>query len=129
MGIQQWIARARGYSETRRKKILYAVVGILFILVCGVWIGAVSMGYSDFGAQWISGTRTYVASGTTSVPDDSFSSIGTAWESARNRIGAEWNQLMNIFEETESSSTPISAPSTSTSFIPSDFLYTTSSLP
>ena len=118
--LKHFVARIRAYDEPRRRKIVFMVAGVLFLVICVAWIAVISSGFVDFSGHWISGTRTYTASGTQMYDDESASSVRSSWESTQERIGEAWNTLMRAFNETSTSATiATSTPATTTDFISS----------
>lgn len=110
-GIKKWLWRVRQADESQRRKVFFVLVAVIFMLVCAAWIVVLALGFEDFSARWISGTRTYTASGTETYNDKPISSLQSSWNITRDRIGGAWSQLMELLEKTpaidqHSSSTP-----------------------
>ena len=110
--IGNWIKEVQSSGAQRQRRVLVCIVGVFFILICGIWFVAIQLGFIDWQGEWISGTRTYNASGTleSSIPDSA--SVGQKWDETKNAVGDAFRNIGDLFGnalhqiETPATSTP-----------------------
>lgn len=113
--IKNWIREVQVSDVTRRRRVLIWLVGVFFVLICGIWFVTIQLGFIDWNGDWISGTRTYDASGTRESSGPDTSPIGEKWEDAKNAVGNAFHNIGGLFEstttprESTASSTPTSS--------------------
>jgi len=109
--MAKWISRIQSLDEKKRKLVLVGSVGAVFLLICIVWIVAIGLGFSDWQGRWISGTRTYSASGTIESSNDT-SPLRDKWDQTKNALGNAWGQLQEVLGSVSTTTSQASTTNT-----------------